>query len=173
MERFCPSSSQPYYLINMHDLLNLYKGLLLLSPNTKPQVQPQFSRLNYRWLQNSSHSTSLSYSQKKSYLKPKRGRKGIQLPRRKPVTDSHECDHQKMIDTLRMVIRVWCHESTRVYLDRTTESRDRLWFLKLLKSCIKYCFCGFRLTTNLPPKDSFASGQAVGHTEGRHNRSIL
>jgi len=46
-----------------------------------------------------------------------------------------------------MVIRLWSHESTRVFLDRLTDNRDRIWFTKLLETVIKYCFCGDSLSS--------------------------
>ena len=176
VERFFPSSSHLHYLINMHDLLNVYKGLLLLSPDTEAQMPPQFRLLNCRGLQSSRHSKTLSSLQKKSHLNLRIGTMGIeQLPsivgktnamsRKNPVKDSNELDREKTISTLRMVIRVWCHESTRVYLDRSTESRDHLWFFVLLESCIKYCFCGIRFRRNLPPK-------AIAHAAGVHYKEI-
>lgn len=71
--------------------------------------------------------------------------------------------------TLRMLIRLWSHESTRVYLDRNVDSRERIWFLKLLESCIKYCFCGVRFEENVaagitPGRP--APRQMGGHTAG-------
>lgn len=113
-------------------------------------------------------------------MKLKSGRKGLQRQSSttnviKGVTakkSKDESDPEEMISTLRMVIRVWCHESTRVYLDRSTESRDHLWFLKLLESCIKHCFCGIGLGGNLPPKDPFASKQALGLTTGYYNNTV-
>lgn len=175
--RFCSSSSHPYYLINMHDLLHVYEGLLLLSLDTKAQIRPQFSLLGQRGFQSSSRSSNkLSSSRTKSSLKLKSGRNVNQqlsnlsvtsegIPRKKPVKQNSDPDPEEIISTLRMLIRVWCHESTRVYLDRSTETRDRLWFLKLLESCIKHCFCGIGFRENLASKDPFGPGH-VGHTAG-------
>ena len=44
--------------------------------------------------------------------------------------------------TMRAVLRLWCHEVTRVYADRLDNSRDRIWFLKLLEIMSKYSYCG-------------------------------
>ena len=44
--------------------------------------------------------------------------------------------------SLRSIARLWCHENTRVFADRLTETRDQVWFVKLLETCLKYCFCG-------------------------------
>ena len=54
----------------------------------------------------------------------------------------HHHDSSEVQATLQRLVRLWCHESTRVYADRMTESRDRAWFVRLLETCIKYCFCG-------------------------------
>ena len=57
--------------------------------------------------------------------------------------DSESTEEQ--VTTLRMLCRLWCHENTRVYADRLGDSRDRMWFLRLLEACIKCCFCGVNL----------------------------
>ncbi len=30
-------------------------------------------------------------------------------------------------------------------MDRVIDSKDRMWFVKLLETCMKYCFCGMDL----------------------------
>ena len=86
-----------------------------------------------------------------------------------PVPSMDKGDEAEMVSTMRMVIRLWCHESTRVYMDRTTDSRDRVWFLKLLETCIKYSFCGidFKDAQKSSPQRQFG-----GHTgqRGRERR---
>ena len=44
--------------------------------------------------------------------------------------------------TLHQLVRLWCHENTRAYADRMADSKDRMWFVKLLEACVKYSFCG-------------------------------
>lgn len=155
-ERFHPSPSTPYLLFTMHDLLRVYEGLLLLSPNAKAQAQPQFGLLNRRGFLSSTQSGKTS--KKTSNPKLKNVRRGSTiLPALKKPGDhgsqrttrrvsisqpSKSDDDETMSAMTRMVVRLWCHESTRVYLDKTTDSKDRMWFLKLLEACIKYCFCG-------------------------------
>ena len=69
--------------------------------------------------------------------------------------------------TLHQLVRLWCHENTRVYADRMTESKDRLWFLRLLETCVKYCFCGIEfdqsspLTSNTTTASTAARGEMV------------
>lgn len=48
----------------------------------------------------------------------------------------------KMASLLRSLFRLWCHESSRVFTDRLTQSKDKIWFAKLLDVTIKYCYCG-------------------------------
>ena len=55
-------------------------------------------------------------------------------------TDEKETNMMKGL--LRSIVRLWCHESTRVFADRLSDSKDRIWFVKLLDVCLKYCFCG-------------------------------
>ena len=149
----------------MHDLTAAYEGLLLVSPDTKSQSNPMFSFLHRRGFLSSSQSSSQSKVSKRS------GRKGLQkLPSLKSVAAKKETEQpvnsEEMIAILRTIIRAWCHESTRVYLDRSTESKDHLWFLKVLEVCIKYCFCGIEIGYNAMPKDPFLARKSMGNTAG-------
>ena len=170
-QRLQPSASHPHYHIDMHDLIRVYEGLLLVSPDTKSQTQPIFSLLSRRGFRSSTYGTSRS----RTSIKLKRGSR--QLPSLKGAAKKAEesnmkVDSEEVVATLRMIIRAWCHESTRVYLDRSTESRDHLWFLKLLEACIKHCFCGVEFGTNVIPKDPFSSRRAIGNTAGTDNLLI-
>ena len=155
-ERFRPSPSAPYLLFTMHDLLRVYEGLLLLSPSTKAQSQPQFGLLNRRGFLSSTQSGKTP--KKTSNPKLKNARRGSTIlpalkksvndrvaqrtTRRVSIVQASKSEDDETVSMTRMVIRLWCHESTRIYLDRTVDSKDRIWFLKLLEACIKYAFCG-------------------------------
>uniref|UniRef100_A0A1X7TIU7 AAA+ ATPase domain-containing protein n=2 Tax=Amphimedon queenslandica TaxID=400682 RepID=A0A1X7TIU7_AMPQE len=58
------------------------------------------------------------------------------------VKDQEESEGDKMTRILRVLFRVWCHECSRVFTDHLTQSKDKIWFSKLLESVLKYCFCG-------------------------------
>lgn len=163
--KFHPSPSTPYIRFTMHDLLRVYEGLLLLSPNAKAQTQPQFGLLNRRGFLSSTQGGKPS-SQRRSSIstKTKNGRRGstvlpglkrtgsqpsVKSMRRGTISQGSNVDETEAVSTTRMVIRLWCHESTRVYLDKLMDSRDRMWFLKLLESCIKYSFCGIDFSNPL------------------------
>lgn len=176
--KFHPSPSNPYLLFTMHDLLRVYEGLLLLSPNTKAQTHPQFGLLNRRGFLSCIQSGKTP--QKKSNTKQRSGRRGSTvLPSLKrtgsqgsmktmrPVTIAHGLggDETEVVTSTRMVIRLWCHESSRVYLDRTSDSRDRMWFLKLLEACIKYSFCGIDFSDPLKASPQRQVGDQKG-TQG-------
>ena len=141
-ERFHPSSLRPHHSISMHHLLTVFEGLLLLTPDTK--AQRQFGLLNRRGF-----LSSVKTPQKKHSLKLKSARKSIGGGGRKSSKKvsnklGDKVNATEADSTLRMLVRLWCHETTRVYLDRNTDSKERIWFLKLLESCIKYCFCGVK-----------------------------
>ena len=153
-----PSPSQPHYLFTMHDILHVYEGLLLMSPETKAQAQPQFSLLNRRGFLSSTLSGRRTKTARKAKTmgKLKSGRKEkSSLPSlrgsemRKPKIRGQslpgDADQLEMTTTVRMLLRLWSHENTRVYVDRLVDSRDRIWFQKLLETCMKYCFCGLDL----------------------------
>ena len=58
------------------------------------------------------------------------------------LKDQEESEADKMTGILRALFRVWCHEASRVFTDHLTQSKDKIWFSKLLESVLKYCFCG-------------------------------
>ena len=154
--KFHSSPSVPYLLFTMHDLLHVYEGLLLLSPSTKATAQPQFGLMNRRGFLSSTQAEKTPKKRSNPKLKATGRKASVILPSLKNVESlglrrrstfatipsMDKGDETERVSTMRMVIRLWCHESTRVYMDRTTDSRDRVWFLKLLETCIKYSFCG-------------------------------
>lgn len=171
-EKFHPNPSQPHYLFTMHDLLHVYEGLLLMSPDTKAHTHPQFNLLNRRGFLSSTQSgrvpkktkSGKTKSGKKISLPSLRG--GYSLTRgstkargRSLSIPGPESQSAETTTMLRMLIRLWCHENTRVYTDRLVDSKDRMWFLKLLEACLKYCFSGndFQSSTT-------ATQPLVGHT---------
>ena len=183
-QRFHVSSFRPHYLITLRDLLRVLEGLLLLSPDTKAaQTQPQFGFLNRRGFQSS--ASSWKTPQKKTKARSARGRSlpGISTKKLlKRQQTKNPVDESEASTTLRMLIRLWCHESTRVYLDRVTDSKERMWFLKLLETCIKCCFCGARFGESLlKERGAVAMRRAAGpagtggHTAGlgKGNNSFL
>ena len=154
-DRFQHSSSSPHLLITMHDLMNVYQGLLLLSPGTKAQAQPQFSFLNRRGAQSSLNSQKSTKSGRRKQLP------GLDIRRKKVARK--KVDTVEATSTIRMLIRLWCHETTRVYLDRNTDSKDHVWFSKLLETCIQYCFCGINFGVNpVSPGAAIMSRQSGG-----------
>ena len=54
-------------------------------------------------------------------------------------------EKEKQLCLLRGVLRLWCHEVSRVYSDRLYTSKDKIWFMKLIEACCKYCFCGVEI----------------------------
>ena len=154
----------------MHDLLCVFEGLLLLSPDTKAQKQPQFSLLNRRGFQTSTQSGKAV--RKKSSMKLKSGRKTLpSLTEKKSLLKKKLLSRKsdKNVDnggdsTLRMLIRLWCHETTRVYMDRNVDTKERMWFLKLLETSIKYCFCGVLFDDGATTIDRSPFRPTGGHT---------
>ena len=151
-----PSPSTPHLNFTLHDVMHIYEGLLLLSPDTKTQSQPHISLFNRRGFLSSSQSGRIS--RKKSSGKQKASRPKhlpslgastskaqVKTRKRSNALIGGQPEQAEAVSTLRMIIRLWCHETTRIYLDRVVDSKDRIWFTKLLEVCIKYCFCGDNL----------------------------
>jgi len=74
--------------------------------------------------------------------------------------------------TMRAMLRLWCHEVTRVYGDRLDNSRDRVWFLKLLETIAKYCYCGSDPTTKTK-SHHVRPGRARAASHGHNTLSDL
>lgn len=153
--------------------MHIYEGLLLLSPETKGHTQPQLNFLNRRGFlsstQSNKASTARSLNKQITTSQKKRpsfvaGDSKTQLKVRKqgstPSVDRLE--EAVELSTLRTIIRLWCHETTRVFLDRVVDVKDRIWFTKLLEVCIKYCFCGDHLkkAENSLPQQRHIGGTA-------------
>ncbi len=51
----------------------------------------------------------------------------------------------KGVALLRGILRLWCHELSRVYGDRLTDSKEKIWMMKLIDACSRYCFCGIEI----------------------------
>jgi len=132
------SLSQPYHLFTMKDLMSVYRGLLQMSVTTEGSssvtLQEQFvHRYHSRRSGSVRDKTSAQKHKGKTLTRSMRSKQHLRVA----------SDHS----TLRAVLRLWCHEVTRVYADRLDNSRDRIWFLKLLETIAKYCYCGSDPTT--------------------------
>ena len=169
-----PSSAHPEWFLSLQHLLDVFKGLLLMPLDAKTTTaSPQFNLLNRRTtpstgVKSSSRRMSEKSGRRSSGVAPAHSRRGtarpkpsVQLPPVKKESNlrskirselkgkKQQHDSSEVQATLHRLIRLWCHENTRVYADRMTESRHRAWFVRLLETCVKYCFCGvsFEKTT--------------------------
>ena len=164
-----PSLSTPHYQLTLQHLMSVYDGLLLMPLDGKQQTK-HFSRFSRRDLSSSVHqrkkSTRKTNKGGRSSALGSRGSKDIlrlslleqklkehwQTKAKRRAQDSSE-----VVATLHRLVRLWCHENTRVYADRIGDRKQRMWFVKLLETCVKYSFCGMRFvmsanssTTALP-----------------------
>ena len=157
--RLQPSATHPQWFISLQHLMNVFKGLLLMPLDSKLRVHSQFGVLSRRGAATTSSYGSKSSSKRKKPSSVAAGNKSGRSVRLPPVKKESilrnkiksELKGKKPLHdgaaiqaTLHQLIRLWCHENTRVYADRMTDSKDRAWFMKLLETCIKYCFCGVR-----------------------------
>ena len=55
-----------------------------------------------------------------------------------------------------------------MYLDRIVESKDRIWFTKLLEVCIRYCFCGDDLSGSAAKSQQRQLGGTASYGEDSH-----
>ena len=127
--------------------MHVCQGLLLLSPHDKTQALPQFGLHGRRAGHTARDKKVLAGG--KSTRKGKGDHPGTKdgglaklrvKPSQLPKVPA-EVDHQRTVQTVRALVRLWCHESTRVYADRMVDDRDRGWLQTLLESCVRHCFC--------------------------------
>lgn len=77
----------------------------------------------------------------------------------------------KVVPLLRVLFRLWCHESSRVFVDRLSSGCDREWFIKVLEVCLKYCYCGADIVgAAMPTKDGELGGGSRRVRPGRLTR---
>lgn len=161
-DKIHPSPSNPHLNFTLHDMMHIYEGLLLLSPDTKTQSQPQFGLFNRRGFLSSSQSGRITRKKSSNRQKASTQKKlpglgastskvQVKMRKRGNALIGGQLEQAEAVSTLRMIIRLWCHETTRIYLDRVVDSKDRVWFTKLLEVCIKYCFCGDNLQPTTKP----------------------
>lgn len=162
----------------MHDLMHACKGLLLLSPHDKAQASAQFGLHGRRGGRASQPSRKVQPGGKTS----KKGKvdqpgtkdgglaklRGRPRPHPSQSKAPSEAD-QGTVQTVRAVVRLWCHESTRVYADRMADDRDRGWLQTLLEGCVRYCFCGSGPQDPSGPQQGMAT-EVQNEKTGRRGR---
>lgn len=172
--RLCPSASHPEWFISLRHFIDVFQGLLLMPLDSKTTLTGHFAFTNRRVTpstagKSSSRRTSDKSAKKSSRILSSYSRRGtartrssaVHLPPVKKENNSlrlrskieselkgkqqqPQHDVSEIQATLHRLIRMWCHENTRVYADRMSDNRDRSWFVQVLETCVKYCFCGVR-----------------------------
>lgn len=127
----------------MKDLLNVYHGLLQM---TGTQGAAAIAKTHEQFAQRLQSRRTLSGLKEKVSTHSNQKQKSKKHHQSSMMTKSMRSRHQLHVSTdystMRAILRLWCHEVTRVYADRLDNSHDKLWFLKLLETIAKYCFCG-------------------------------
>jgi len=159
MRRVKGSLSQLYHFFTIKDLLNVYSGLLQMS-GTEGAAAAAAAAITHEQFTHRFHSRR-RFSGIKEKMSPQKQKskkhqssvmtKSMRSRQQLPVATDHS--------TVRAILRLWCHEVTRVYADRLDNSNDNLWFLKLLETVAKYCFCGMHPHSSTP--------QVMGSRPGR------
>ena len=164
--RLRPTPAHPEWFLSLQHLIDVFKGLMLMPLDAKTANSPHFGLLNRRatpstGTKSSSRRISEKSGRKSSSVVPATSRRGtarskqsVHLPPVKKESSlrskirselkgkKQQHDSSEVQATLHRLLRLWCHENTRVFADRMTESSDRAWFVRLLETCVKYCFCG-------------------------------
>jgi hypothetical protein len=165
--RLCQSPAHPEWFFSLQHLIDVFKGLILMPLDAKTTAtSPHFGLLNRRatpstGTKSSSRRMAEKSGRKSSSIVSDHSRRGtarpklaVHLPPVKKESNlqrkirselkgkKQQHDSSEVQATLHRLVRLWCHENTRVFADRMTESMDRAWFVRLLETCVKYCFCG-------------------------------
>ena len=138
MTRLTGSLNQLYHFFTMKDLLSVYRGLLQMTGTQGAAAA--IAKTHEQFAQRLQSRRTLSG------LKEKVSTQKQKLKKHQSSMMTKRSKHQLHVSTdystMRAILRLWCHEVTRVYADRLDNSHDKLWFLKLLETIAKYCFCG-------------------------------
>lgn len=128
----------------MKDLLNVYHGLLQMTGTQGAAAA--IAKTHEQFAQRLQSRRTLSGLKEKVSTHSNQKQKSKKHHQSSMMTKSMRSRHQLHVSTdystMRAILRLWCHEVTRVYADRLDNSHDKLWFLKLLETIAKYCFCG-------------------------------
>ena len=146
--RVTGSLSQLYHFFTMKDLLNIYYGLLQMSgtQGAAAAIAKTHEQLTHRL-----QSRRLSGLKEKTSTHKQKSKKHHQSSMlTKSMRSKHQLQLSTDYSTMRAILRLWCHEVTRVYADRLDNTPDKLWFLKLLEMTVRYCFCGIHPQSGAP-----------------------
>lgn len=160
------SLSRLYHFFTIKDLLNVYRGLLQMSgtQGAAAAIAKTHEQLAHRLQSRKKNSSTLSgLKEKISTHKQQKSKKHENSVMTRSIRSKHQLHVSTDHSTIRAILRLWCHEVTRVYADRLSNNNDKLWFLKLLETVAKYCFCGMDPQSSAP--------QVTGSRPGRHRVS--
>ena len=151
MTRLTGSLSQLYHFFTMKDLLNIYYGLLQMTgtQGAAAAIAKTHEQFTQR-LQSRRSGTLSGLKEKMSSHKQKSKKHHQSSMLSKSMRSKHQLQTSTDYSTMRAILRLWCHEVTRVYADRLNNSHDKLWFLKLLEMTVRFCFCGIHPQSGAP-----------------------
>lgn len=160
--RLTGSLHQPYHFFTIKDLINVYHGLLQMTgtQGVTTAVAKTHEQLAHRL-----QSRRLSGLKEKTSTQKLKSKKQHSSMLTKSIRSKQALHISTDHSTIRAILRLWCHEVTRVYGDRLDNSRDKLWFLKLLDTMVKICFCGIH------PAAQVTVGCRPGRGRGSSNES--
>lgn len=137
--RLTGSLSHLHHFFTIKDLLNVYCGMLQM---TGTQGATAAVAKTHEQLTQRLQSRRLSGLKEKVSTQKLKSKKHQGSVLTKSIRSKQHLLVSTDYSTIRAILRLWCHEVTRVYADRLDDSQDKLWFLKLLETIAKCCFCG-------------------------------
>ncbi|XP_028405416.1 dynein heavy chain domain-containing protein 1-like isoform X2 [Dendronephthya gigantea] len=189
-----PSPLHPHYIFTQHDVSRVYQGMMLLSSRTKtrPRVRAKKQTPIIDAKEKASKEIADLHDSSFRGLEKKSEQNGNKL---------HEVESWPMVRTnstlvsinaetpalttplIRVILRLWCHECTRVFSDRLI-GEDQLWFSTTLRIVALQHFCEgsedspeegtdivvFQRVTPRTPEASPAIPSSSSHSGGDHDK---
>lgn len=136
--------------VSLKEVMALYSGMKYLSSHQGESKGFQVSSRKTAAVGREKTSRSSRHRRQSSFAAsnlPKPGRMKDELTklargRRRLKASLETEDAAAKVVLLRSMVRLWCHETARVYGDRFSSPKDCFWFGNLINHVVKVAFCG-------------------------------
>ncbi|XP_048580282.1 dynein heavy chain domain-containing protein 1 isoform X3 [Nematostella vectensis] len=145
-DEFRRSPCHPHFVFTQHDLTRIAQGMMLFSLRARARPRPKARRRGVEQQQPTSIELPPPVSKSSGVVSErtraelgKEVKKGKSWPTLPTATTANT--PAAISPLIRSILRLWCHEHTRVYGDRLLDDSHRYWFASLLHETVHECFC--------------------------------